>query len=617
MDVDSTLVEAEAQHKRGQLDSASEIYQSILNSDPNNADACYGLGTILAQRQDFQASYDYLKQAISLQPDTPEFLVNLAMTLEKLARPNEAAEFYRSAINLAEGDTEVFTRAGTRLVALGFGHNVLEYLQHVDTSIPEIALLKSRSESAIGNWAGATLSLQAIVKLNPENRALWKELATAAARLRDYQLAISAFQHYLFLGEENAEDLLAFADLLFMAREIEKARQLISRLQNMIPDNAQLQLLQAKCLRLQGDYESARQHVLAAVELSPDSGVAWQLRLESEPDNLRNSLADQCLEIANRPSTSVRNQTLLQLTAGKALEMSGKYQQAFSCYYNGNEVHKLQLASEHKSYKANDTEQFSEKMVELFSEYKACNEDLDSQPIFIVGMPRSGTTLIERILAEHDGVTAGGENEAMEFIAARYYWNLEQGNQSPPQQLNAENLQQLQEQYWIRTNLSPRIVTDKMPHNFRHVGLIKLVFPAAPIIYIRRDPRDICLSIYSRMFPDGHGYACDLEALAHFSHHCTKLMNYWQKLLADQLLVIDFEELIANPEAVSQRLAEHCNLTWNPNCLDFHLNLAPSYTFSEIQVRRPINNEGLGRWKNYEKELSPLIIALRKYGEID
>jgi hypothetical protein len=188
---------------------------------------------------------------------------------------------------------------------------------------------------------------------------------------------------------------------------------------------------------------------------------------------------------------------------------------------------------------------------------------------------------------------------------------MDHGRSPLPAGLSADHLAQMQTGYWQRTKGPRRWLTDKMPHNFRHVGLIALAFPHAPIIYLRRDPRDVCLSIYSRPFPDGHRYACDLSAIAHFHRQSERLMAHWQRIMPHRILQVSYEDLVAEPTRVTQEITEFCGVPWQASCLEFHLQTAGSFTFSELQVREPLNSKGVGRWRNYERHLRPMLEGLQ------
>lgn len=160
-------------------------------------------------------------------------------------------------------------------------------------------------------------------------------------------------------------------------------------------------------------------------------------------------------------------------------------------------------------------------------------------------------------------------------------------------------------------------MTDKMPQNFQHVGMILSTFPAARVIQMRRDPRDVCWSIFTRMFHAGHNYACDFESLAHAYAVSRQLMDHWAALAPDRVLDVSYEALVADPLVQGQRITDFCELPWSARCLDFHKTISTSFTFSELQVREAINEQRIGRWQPFERQLAPLVEALQRYGCLD
>ena len=265
-------------------------------------------------------------------------------------------------------------------------------------------------------------------------------------------------------------------------------------------------------------------------------------------------------------------------------------------------------------YDMSTVERFADKISSEFDEplKSSSGNDVTASPIFIVGMPRSGTTLVERILGCLDDVVVGGESEAVEVISTQHYWSLEQGRAVPPRKLQTDSWDSFANEYWRRSTKTGCRLTDKMPHNFWHLGFVRSMFPAAPIIYMRRDPRDVCLSIYTRMFADGHRYACDLEWLGHYYSMSISMMEHWKAVYGDRILEVIYEDLVADPTEQTRDIAAFCDLQWDPACLEFHKQETASFTFSELQVREPINTKGIGAWRNYETQLSPLFDALRK-----
>jgi len=236
-------------------------------------------------------------------------------------------------------------------------------------------------------------------------------------------------------------------------------------------------------------------------------------------------------------------------------------------------------------------------------------------PVFVVGMPRSGTSLVEQILARHPEAAAAGELPAVQLAAHALPRTL--GVREPYPEcvadLDRHTLDRLAEDYLgpLRRRFpEARRVTDKMPQNFLHLGLIALMLPRARVVHCVRDPVDTCLSIYFTMLSEGHPYARDLTALGLYYRQYERLMAHWTAVLDVALLTLRYEDLVARQEEKTRELLEFAGLRWDPACLSFHEADRDVGTASFDQVRRPIYNTSVGRWKRYERQLGPLLEAL-------
>jgi len=233
------------------------------------------------------------------------------------------------------------------------------------------------------------------------------------------------------------------------------------------------------------------------------------------------------------------------------------------------------------------------------------------RPVFIVGMPRSGTSLTEQILSSHPDVYGAGELSYMHTIANRLFYSLSVREIFPDQvrALSPQKAQALAEAYLSKigyfSETSARI-TDKMPHNFHLVGLIALLFPEARIVFCRRDPLDNCFSIYSNALNEFHNYGADLATLGAYYRQHIRLMEHWKALLPAQVLEVRYEELVDNLEAVARRVVGFIGLDWDPACLQFFETERTVATISKWQVRQPIYKTSVARWKQYDRHLGPL-----------
>lgn len=603
-------------HRAGRLDEAAKIYRRVHQDNRNNADACYGLGTVLLQQRKYSEAVELLENAVKLEPNAAEIVFNHASALEQLGRNEEATQGFLRAAELAAADEVMLPMVCNKLIDNGLAGAALQFLSAIPAPGTSALVARASAQSANGDFGGAALTLKRAAELAPDNAAVWRDLATASGRHRDYAAAIEAYETYMRLRTPDATDLLAHADLLLLARRADAAHEAVNKAMTAGADLSAAHLLAAKCARLAGDYEVARKQLLKAIEKRPAFGDAWEFLLETEAAESLPEFAAECVRLAAIDTVPARDRIQLSLTAGRAFEKLAEYSQAFQQFRTGNELQKSDQARRGQRYKTTETENFA---AHVKSEFDvtfdgATPSEPAEQPIFILGMPRTGTTLLERILGGLQGVLSGGENESLGFIANQYYWDLERGKVAPPRELAASDWDSLAGEYWRRAMCSPCRLTDKMPHNYWHVGFICAMFPAAPVIYMRRNPRDVCLSIYSRMFPDAHSYATDLESLAHYLSVSVQLMEHWKRLYPSRVLQVSYEDLVARPEDQTKAIAEHCGLEWNSACLNFHERVEASHTFSEMQVREPLHTRGIDAWRRYEEQLEPLFAALARCG---
>ncbi len=617
MDINQILDQAERLHRGGKLQEAGICYRNALSHAPENADALYGLGTIHMQQKQPKEALKYLKLATSLLPNVPEFLINLAMVEETLGQIEQAKKTYLHAAYCGQNNTGFLINICKKLITLGLAKKAFSYLDAISEQTPDIYLWKARAQGNMGNWGAALKLLNILTAQFPKDADLWREHSTAAAHLREFNTAIKSYGNYMNNKQANGKDFLDLADLYLMARLPKDAMTTLQKAFKSGVDNAEAYLIAGKCARLSGDYEATKEYLKLAIDRRPTYGQAWQLFFEIADKSELPELIVQCLALEKDKDCSDWDRTNLALAVGKAYEKIGRYNDAFLAFCRANNDHKALMIQRGFEYRHKDIEAESKKIIGYYpkdANYSLSKNISPKRPIFILGMPRTGTTLVEKILGCLEGVDVGGENEAFESVARQYYWEITKGQKPEPVSLNADQLSEMQAAYWRKTEFSGPVVTDKMPHNFRHVGLITQVFPDAPVIYMTRDPRDVCLSIYCRLFPDVHSYAIDLEQIAHFYAESERLKNHWLKIFPGHVLEVVYQELIENPIEKTQEIAAFCGLNWQPACLDYHKQQAASFTFSELQVRKPINRDGINRWRHYEKQLQPLTYALNKYG---
>jgi tetratricopeptide (TPR) repeat protein len=288
----------------------------------------------------------------------------------------------------------------------------------------------------------------------------------------------------------------------------------------------------------------------------------------------------------------------LHFALGKAYEDCGEEERAFQNYLEGNRRKRRSLAYDETGVLAAMARSEQAFSAEILARHQG-EGDPSEVPVFILGMPRSGSTLIEQILASHPQVHGGDERpdfpELLEALGDRDWHALGAA-------------------YVARSRaLAPGAarITDKLPGNFRHAGAIHLALPNARIIHSRRDPGDTCLSCFTKLFRGEQAYTYDLGELGRYYRAYARLMAHWRAVLpASVFLEVDYERLVADPETQTRRLLAHCGLDWHPACLDFHQTRRAVRTASAAQVRQPLYRRSVGRWRRYEALLAPLLAEL-------
>jgi tetratricopeptide (TPR) repeat protein len=301
---------------------------------------------------------------------------------------------------------------------------------------------------------------------------------------------------------------------------------------------------------------------------------------------------------------------------GKALEDTGRYDQAFRYLLEGNQLKRKQFR-----YSLEEWQAFFEKLKSIFNAeflrgFPGAGV-LDDTPIFILGMPRSGSSLVEQILASHPDVFGAGEVRTLPALCAEGAQRRSLPFPDYFQQLRDSDWRDMGAQYLAalraKNPIAPRI-TDKMPQNFRFVGAISIMLPRARIVHCQRNPLDNCWSMYKNLFAEGHPYAYDLQELGKFYSNYQSLMAHWNAVLPGRIYNLSYEKLVGDPQAEIRGLLEFCELPFDQRCVDFHRNERAVNTMSAAQVKRPINADSIESWSFFRDHLEPLSRELSQGG---
>lgn len=533
-----------------QFTDAAAAFHKATELNPNHSESWYGLGYVSNAQHDYSQAATYFQHALSLNPQYAQAHNGLASAQQSLGKYKEALSHYDEALTQAPGYAEAHFGRGSALIVLG---------EH----------------------DGAIQSLREAIHLNPQYTEAYITLASALMTRSNPDEALACCEKALEIDPDNADSIALTATIEQHASDPEKA---LARLQPWI--------------------ERGIDNVNLAIAYSE---VSKSLDRPGEAIDLMEQLLAQENTL---PVTSQRN---LYFNLGRMYDATNQYEKAFDYYQKGNACRPITYDPAINSREIDST---IEVFKRNFIASSAHASRLSDKPVFVVGMPRSGTSLVEQILASHPAVYGAGELPDMLQMVSQLPATLGSTEAYPwcATALTQDKIDALSEEYLQHLDtLSPSAerVVDKMPGNFRFLGLINLLFPAAHVIHCVRDPLDTCLSCYFQDFSTSHAYSYDLAQLAEFYKDYQRLMTHWTETLQIPILEVRYEELIEHQEAVSRKMVEFCDLDWDESCLNFHENRRFVATASYDQVRRPLYSKSVARWKHYEKHLGPLIAGLR------
>ncbi|HET7922176.1 MAG TPA: sulfotransferase [Gammaproteobacteria bacterium] len=382
------------------------------------------------------------------------------------------------------------------------------------------------------------------------------------------------------------------------------------------PQNARAWLRSGRIYQRMGRFRDAERAFLAAIEQDAETDAAYMLLAHTRRFGSSDRALIERFETTLRaPGLSEETAKCLHFGLGKMHDDLGEYGPAFEHFRTANSLHRRHVYFDRAALK-NFVETSKQVFTPELFKHRHINALELPVPCFVVGMPRSGTTLVERILASHPDVHGLGETELVDMLAEQVSEMVGAPYPHRIGDLNAASREALSAQFCSQRPIEAQTalrVIDKNPLNFLHLGLIALIFPDAPVLYCTRDPLDTCLSIYFQHFAHPrNSYAYDLDDIAFFHRQYRELMSHWCKVLPVPPREIIYEELVNNPEAEIRTLVSVTGLDWNPVCLEFHKHGGSISTASLWQARQAIYRDSVGRWHHYAEHLQDLMHAFER-----
>lgn len=620
--------------------------EEILRHAPGHPQAQFLLGAALRRMGDLSGARDRLAALAEAQPRSPQVAYELGLALSGLGELGAAEAALRRAAALKRGWSDAWRALADVLWMAG---KVVEadaaYARSLEASVEDPALMAAAAALCENRLSAAEQALRERLKTSADDVAALRMLAEVGARLGRYADAQALLERALEIAPQFTPARHNLASVLYRQNRAAEALPHIEQLLRVDPADPGYLNLKAAALTLTGDYEAAiglyekvlkrhpvqpkawlsYGHALKTAGRSADSIAAYRRALDLQPSlgeaywslanlkTLRFDDADLAAMQAglDRPETGEDDRLHLHYALGKAYEDRSDYAASFEHYAAGARIRRGQIA-----YDADETTAQLERSRALFTpEFFAARAGQgcdDPAPIFVVGLPRSGSTLVEQILASHPQVEGTMELPDIVFLARSL------GDEPPYpnglEALSGDELRRLGESYLERTRiqrkLGRRFFIDKMPNNFLHAGLIHLILPNAKIIDTRRSAMASCFSAFKQHFARGQNFSYDLTELGRFYRDYAALMAHFDAVLPGRIHRVDYEAMVEDTEAEVRRLLAYCGLPFDPACLEFHRNARPVRTASSEQVRQPIFREGLEHWRHYEPWLSPLKDAL-------
>lgn len=459
---------------------------------------------------------------------------------------------------------------------------------------------------------------------------------TKAVRLLEHALKIkpdfieclidlSVMQHYsgmtgaaenlrkvLTIKPDHIDAQVRLGKVLSDEDQQDEAHACFSRALELDPNRLDALEYMASIARYKGDMEESKRFYRKLLALKPRDGLAHRMIATMSMTDADDRHRTQMQALFRDVSLDSGNRMHLAFGLGKICDSLGEHQQSFDYYVQANQLIRQTYAIQSLDYGSE-----LKKIINFISpDYLQGLQELavsDQQsPIFILGMPRSGTSMIEQILASHSEVFGAGEffklGHAIENIEYAGRHSVAALSQFPMQDL-VELVCDYCDDIQTRTD-KEAFVTDKTPHNFQFIGLILAILPNAKIVHCERDPRATCVSIFTEGFSAGHPYASNLSELGAYYRGYIALMDYWKQQFPDKIYSVNYEAITQNPESEIRRLLDYCQLDFQPGCLAFHENKRSVLTPSFQQVRQPIHNKAIDHWRRYEPYLEPLLNAL-------
>jgi tetratricopeptide (TPR) repeat protein len=646
---DEILRQAQAALRAGRAATAEHWLRAFERQAPGDMDCLWLLGAALLDQNKIPESVATLEGVLARAPDFTGARVDLARAYRRAGRPEQAREEVRRVLEkvphhhlawLAYGDVLVDLGQYTDArVAFERALSTDPYRQRIEEATTALVAddrktseglfrqVLQEDPSHVAALCGlAALSLAADVPKDAERllrHALkqsehiplaWRGLGPTLLALGRLEEAAAGARHLTKIEPENPQTWITIAAVSARLLRQEEALAAYEQAARLKPREPRLLMSIGHVHKTLGRRRESEAAYKAALEVAPGLAEAYWSLADLKNYSFSDAEIATLRELLSPGKCPSCDEAQLHFALGKALEQRQQYPDAFAHYAKGNARRRLDAPFDIENFERR-TARIREVFTTTFFAERSGSGAPSNAPIFIVGLPRSGSTLVEQILASHSLVE--GTMELPNVLnLVREFDDLSPSRDGYPESVRAAAAAQLRTlgNRYIEETAPLRVgrphFTDKLPNNFSHIGLIHAILPRAIIIDARRHPMDSCLSTFKQHFAEGQTFSYDLDDLGRYYRCYLALMDHWDAVLPGKVLHVQYEELVRDPETNIRRLLEHCGLPFEAACLAFHQTQRSVRTASAEQVRQPIYTSGVGYWQHFARELEPLRHAL-------
>ncbi len=598
--------------KLGRTDEARIALQKAITLKPEFAKPHEDLGRLFLIRNEPDQAARHFSQAIRLDDSQASAYGGLASALAQLGRRKEAEAAHQQFMELSPV-------AGTLLEADRLLHDgdtaqaeqLCSELLRREPNDTRILRMLARIASDNERYGVAEQLLRRIIALSPNEYLPHTELGRFLGEQSRFPEAIEMFKLATSLNEGSADNHRLLGDALAVIGRSADALTSYQQALQLYPEDPHSLAGQGHMLRIVGNSDDAIASYEKCTAVRPEFSDAWWGLASLKDYRLSDEQVQTIRSQISSDDLGVNSEIAMRFALARTSEARGEYEAAWQDYSRGNS-----LKRESISHDPEQTERMHDAIIKRFSSdflgLKTPAAASMHTPVFILGMPRSGSTLIEQILASHSKVEGAGELPYVIMLSSTLGRQRPDGLRYPEavSDLTQEQLEALGKAYIYHSGVHRKLdlpyFTDKMPANFSHIGLIHTMLPKAKIIDARRHPMGTCLANYRQLYAQGKNQTYDLIELAEYYLEYRRMMDHWQEVLPGRVLQVNYEEVVADLDGQVRRLLDYCELPWEDACLDFHKNTRPVNTASAEQVRQPIYTDAIDFWKNYESQLKPI-----------